>query len=163
MSSLKDSPAIHSEFVLERLNKGIALSSPSSMVVKLSRAGTHTIKTKDGGYFRRSFMGGEMFRLIGAYMGKRGKAIYRFRPESLASEDYAELEVPANQLDSIVGFSAARDKALKMADFSDDKFDDSPPWLEPDDKELASKVAAPSEPAKSKEQEAYGESWGLFA
>ena len=52
------------------------------------------------GYRTKSFIGGEAFIPIGAYVGKTGNAIYKFAPV-LARPDFNYIEVAADRLNEV--------------------------------------------------------------
>ena len=54
-----------------------------------------TVKRKDGTYSKQAHIGSEDFHVVRAYMGKKGKFIYVFRPVMIA--DYVEMEMDETQ------------------------------------------------------------------
>lgn len=72
------------------------LTEPLSLTVK---------KKKDGNYSKRPHTGGEDFKVVRCYAGKRGKLIYAFKSVSVA--DYAEMEMEEAQAKKVLsGFEA---------------------------------------------------------
>lgn len=67
----------------------------------LSAPVTLTVKKANGGYSKKAHMGMEDFQPVSAYVGKRGKMIFVFKPVMVA--DYAEMEADEQQAFSNLG------------------------------------------------------------
>ncbi|KVH05406.1 hypothetical protein WS84_28140 [Burkholderia anthina] len=75
---------------------------------KLSGPATLTIKTRQGQYKKKAFIGDEAFSFSSAYAGKRGDVIGVFK--SRVPVDWSFMEMPINEAcDSLNGFRAFAD------------------------------------------------------
>lgn len=62
-----------------------------------------TVLRRDGRYSKRSHIGGEDFKPIRAYIGKRGKLIYVFRPVMVSDYEHMEME-DSEACEKLTGF-----------------------------------------------------------
>ena len=96
----RDPMAVLLEAELEALNAQLAgctetfmLASPESL----------TVKRPNGTYAKKAHIGSEDFKPISAYIGKRGKLIFVFKPVMVS--DYVEMEADEHQAkEKLMGF-----------------------------------------------------------
>lgn len=71
----------------------------------LNEAAQMTVKTAEKGYQKAAHVGGEEFKVIRGYHGKRDGAILVFAP--VAASNYSEMELPVSKADSLSGLGEA--------------------------------------------------------
>jgi hypothetical protein len=71
------------------------LESEQSRRFMLAEPLALTVKKKDGSYSKRPHVGGEEFKVVRCYVGKRAGLIYVFKPVDVA--DYVEMEMSESQ------------------------------------------------------------------
>lgn len=79
----------------ESLKSEFARGSIKMETFKLTAPISASIKLKDGQYRKTSFIGGEEFRIISSYVGKRGDIIVAFAPKSLVN--YVQMELTLDE------------------------------------------------------------------
>lgn len=96
------------EFKMEEPKKTeeeLALDGLAQEMTKVMQASTETfmlaapitltVRKSNGGYSKQAHMGMEDFQPVSAYLGKRGKMIFVFKPVMVA--DYSEMEMDEQQ------------------------------------------------------------------
>lgn len=104
--AVEEADALNKELAqgLEVINEAIARTGETFM---LSSPETLTVSRSSGVYSKKAHIGSEDFKPVRAYLGKRGKIIYVFKPVMVA--DYEEMEMDEVQ---------AREKLMGFADWS---------------------------------------------
>jgi len=84
------------ELALEEISKKMSEAMKATTeTFMLSAPVTLTVRKSTGGYSKQAHMGMEDFQPVSAYMGKRGKIIFVFKPVMVS--DYAEMEMDEQQ------------------------------------------------------------------
>jgi hypothetical protein len=92
-----------SALVQPELDAITELLANSGETFMLASPETLTVKKANGGYSKKAHIGSEDFKPLGAYMGKRGKLIFVFKPVMVA--DYVEMEMDEHQAkEKLMGF-----------------------------------------------------------
>lgn len=118
---------------LKAANKVFMLNEPISL----------TVKTADKGYQKASHVGGEEFKVVRGYHGKRDGAILVFTP--VAASNYTEMEMPVEKTHALSGMA----EALREVGWSTRV------------KEIAAaKIKASEELANKERSQAYGNDYG---
>jgi hypothetical protein len=93
---------------LEAINDALASTGETFM---LGSPETLTVKRPNGAFSKKAHIGSEDFKPVRAYLGKRGKIIFVFKPVMVA--DYDEMEMDENQAkEKLIGFKEwFKDKA----------------------------------------------------
>lgn len=96
----RDPLAVLVEAEIEAINEKIASCGESFMLMSPE---TLTVKKPNGTYSKKAHIGSEDFKPLSAYMGKRGKLIFVFKPIMVA--DYLEMEMDENSAkEKLMGF-----------------------------------------------------------
>lgn len=92
------------ELINVRIEKDAAMRAlPVSLM--LTESCMLTVKSSSRGYSKKAHTGGEEFKPVNCYVGKRGSIIYVFKP--LAVADYQFMEMPESQAcEALSGFVA---------------------------------------------------------
>ena len=112
-------------------------------VYMLTEASQLTVKTPDKGYQKASHVGGEEFKVIRGYHGKRDGAILVFVPVS--ASNYTEMELPVS-------------KAHTLSQLEDDLLESG--WKTRVKEIAAEKIKAREEIANTERSQAYGDDYG---
>ena len=118
---------------LKAANKVFMLNEPISL----------TVKTADKGYQKASHVGGEEFKVVRGYHGKRDGAILVFTP--VAASNYTEMEMPVSKSHMLTGL----DDALRHVG-----------WSKRVKEIAAAKIKAREELANKERSQAYGNDYG---
>ena len=102
-----------------------------------------TVKSAEKGYQKASHVGGEEFKVVRGYHGKRDGAILVFTP--VAASNYTEMELPVSKAEALSGM----DEALRSVGWSTRV------------KQIASdKIKAREDLANKERTQAYGDNYG---
>lgn len=115
----------------------------AGIVYMLNEAASLTVKTAEKGYQKAAHVGGEEFKVVRGYHGKRDGAILVFTP--VAASNYTEMELPVTKAECLSGL----DDALRKVSWSSRV------------KQIASdKIKAREELANTERTQAYGNDYG---
>lgn len=117
----------------------------ASIVYMLNEPLSLTVKTADKGYQKASHVGGEEFKVVRGYHGKRDGAILVFTP--VAASNYTEMELPVSKAETLSGLP---DALTKIG------------WSKRVKEIAAEKIKAREELANKERTQAYGNDYGAF-
>lgn len=115
----------------------------AGILYMLNEPASLTVKTADKGYQKASHVGGEEFKVVRGYHGKRDGAILVFTP--VAASNYTEMEMPVSKSHMLTGL----DEALRDVG-----------WSKRVKEIAAEKVRAREELANKERTQAYGNDYG---
>lgn len=115
----------------------------ANQIYMLTDAASLTVKTADKGYQKASHVGGEEFKVVRGYHGKRDGAILVFTPVS--ASNYTEMELPVSKSNILSGM----DESLREVN-----------WSGRVKQIAAEKIKAREAVANSERTQAYGDDYG---
>lgn len=115
----------------------------AGVVYMLNEAASLTVKTAEKGYQKAAHVGGEEFKVVRGYHGKRDGAILVFAP--VAASNYTEMEMPVSKAECLSGLN----EALRQLG-----------WSKRVKEIAAEKVRAREALANSERTQAYGNDYG---